>query len=164
MFKRCCDSRMKLRGAAARLAARCPRVSIAALRAGDEFIRRTSARGTASSRRRIEPIIEVTTGPLETIFREWIFLGSQRPPTIIRDSACQKKPRLANWRFPFGKDALMLVLSRQLGEAVFIGDDTVVRVLQVNATQVKLGVEAPKDTLVLRQELTDRVRPRRDEG
>lgn len=47
----------------------------------------------------------------------------------------------------------MLILTRQLGEAFFIGSDITVEVVSVNGGQVKLGIEAPKSVLVLREEL-----------
>lgn len=47
----------------------------------------------------------------------------------------------------------MLVLSRYVGQSFFIGDDIEIKVLGVRGDQVKVGVTAPKDVMVLREEL-----------
>jgi carbon storage regulator len=47
----------------------------------------------------------------------------------------------------------VLVLSRKVGEAVVIGGNVRVRVVSIRGTQVRLGVEAPDDVAILRQEL-----------
>lgn len=47
----------------------------------------------------------------------------------------------------------MLVLSRKPGETLHIGNNIVLRVLEVNGTRVRLGIEAPHDVPVLRGEL-----------
>jgi carbon storage regulator len=52
----------------------------------------------------------------------------------------------------------MLVISRKVGESIVIGDSIVVTVVQTQRGRVRLGVEAPPDVLVLRQELQDRPR------
>ena len=51
----------------------------------------------------------------------------------------------------------MLVLSRKNGEALRIGSDVLVRVLVSSRGQVRLGIEAPPELLVLREELYERV-------
>lgn len=53
----------------------------------------------------------------------------------------------------------MLVLSRRIGEALLINKDIVVRILGVNRGQVKIGVEAPKEVEVLREEVLDKNKP-----
>jgi carbon storage regulator len=53
----------------------------------------------------------------------------------------------------------MLVLSRRVGECVVVGGEIIVRVVAVHGNQVRLGIEAPKDVRVLRQELAGRVPP-----
>ena len=63
----------------------------------------------------------------------------------------------------------MLILTRRIGETLKIGDTVSVTVLGAQGNQVKLGIEAPKDVTVLREELRDRdgrkSRPRaEDEG
>lgn len=49
----------------------------------------------------------------------------------------------------------MLVLSRRSGEQLRIGDDVVVEVLEISGGRVRLGITAPRDTAVLRDELID---------
>jgi carbon storage regulator len=47
----------------------------------------------------------------------------------------------------------MLVLTRKIGERIRIGDTVTVRVLEVRGTQVRLGVEAPADVRIFREEI-----------
>jgi len=47
----------------------------------------------------------------------------------------------------------MLILTRRIGEKLLIGDDIEVVVLDVNRNQVKVGIKAPRDMTVLREEL-----------
>jgi carbon storage regulator len=47
----------------------------------------------------------------------------------------------------------MLVVSRKRGEAVCIGDDIIVRVLESSGGSVRLGIDAPKQVPILREEL-----------
>ncbi len=47
----------------------------------------------------------------------------------------------------------MLVLSRKVGQALIIGNDVVVRLLEIRGQQVRLGVEAPSNVSVVREEL-----------
>ena len=47
----------------------------------------------------------------------------------------------------------MLVLSRRLGESVMIGDDITVTVLEVRGDIVRLGIDAPRDVKVHREEV-----------
>lgn len=49
----------------------------------------------------------------------------------------------------------MLVLSRGVGEAVRVGSLVSVRVLSARGGKVKLGIEAPEDVKLLREELAD---------
>ena len=49
----------------------------------------------------------------------------------------------------------MLVLTRKVGESIKIGDDIYIRVVQVKGKQVRIGVEAPRETKVQREELGD---------
>ncbi len=58
----------------------------------------------------------------------------------------------------------MLVLSRRVGETVWIGEGVAVRVLGVKGNQVRLGIEAPEDVLILREEIADGVDPEKSAG
>jgi carbon storage regulator len=48
----------------------------------------------------------------------------------------------------------MLVLTRKLGESLVIAEDITVTVIQIASGQIRLGVEAPRQVRVLRQELS----------
>ena len=50
----------------------------------------------------------------------------------------------------------MLVLSRKIGEALRIGEDIELVILDVNRGQVRIGIEAPKSTNIVRSELLNR--------
>lgn len=50
----------------------------------------------------------------------------------------------------------MLILTRRIGENIIIGDDIIIRVLDINH-QVKLGVEAPRDISVHREEIYEKI-------
>ncbi len=47
----------------------------------------------------------------------------------------------------------MLILTRKVGEIIRIGDDVTIRVLEVRGSQVRLGVEAPADVRIFREEV-----------
>lgn len=51
------------------------------------------------------------------------------------------------------KDTTMLVLSRKLGEKIVIGDNIVLTVVKIDRNQVRLGIEAPGDVPVFREEI-----------
>jgi carbon storage regulator len=51
----------------------------------------------------------------------------------------------------------MLILTRRIGEKLVIGDDIMVTVLGVKGTQVRIGVDAPDDVAIHREEIYDRV-------
>lgn len=51
----------------------------------------------------------------------------------------------------------MLVLSRKLGEAIVIGDDITVTVLEVRGNQVRLGFTAPAEMPIHREEICQRI-------
>ncbi|SES71700.1 carbon storage regulator [Salinibacillus kushneri] len=47
----------------------------------------------------------------------------------------------------------MLVLTRKAGESIQIGDDVEVKIVGVDGDQIKLGIDAPKDVDIHRQEI-----------
>jgi len=51
----------------------------------------------------------------------------------------------------------MLILSRRVNEKIVIGDDVVISVVEVRGDQVKLGIEAPRNVKVFRQEVFDAI-------
>ena len=51
----------------------------------------------------------------------------------------------------------MLILTRRVGETVMIGDEVTVTVLGVKGNQVRVGVNAPKDVAVHREEIYERI-------
>jgi len=52
----------------------------------------------------------------------------------------------------------MLVLTRRVDESIAIGDSITVTVLAVEGDRVKLGITAPRDVLILRQEVVEAVK------
>lgn len=57
----------------------------------------------------------------------------------------------------------MLILTRRVGETLIIGEEVTVTVLGIKGNQVRIGVKAPKDVSVHREEIFERIRVERGE-
>lgn len=51
----------------------------------------------------------------------------------------------------------MLILTRRVGESLMIGDEVTITVLGVKGNQVRIGVDAPRDVAVHREEIFNRI-------
>lgn len=58
----------------------------------------------------------------------------------------------------------MLILTRRAGETVMIGSDVKITVLGVKGNQVRIGISAPKDVAVHREEIFDRIQSEQTPG
>jgi len=58
----------------------------------------------------------------------------------------------------------MLILTRRVGETVMIGNEVTVTVLGVKGNQVRIGVNAPKDVAVHREEIYERIKREEDDS
>jgi carbon storage regulator len=59
---------------------------------------------------------------------------------------------------PAALEENVLILSRKLGESVHIGDDIVIRVVELRRSRVRIGIEAPADVRIRREEHLTRER------
>ncbi|HBO3794902.1 TPA: carbon storage regulator CsrA [Pseudomonas aeruginosa] len=57
----------------------------------------------------------------------------------------------------------MLILTRRVGETLMVGDDVTVTVLGVKGNQVRIGVNAPKEVAVRREEIYQRIQKEKDQ-
>jgi len=52
----------------------------------------------------------------------------------------------------------MLILTRKLGEQITIGDDITITLIEIKGSHVKLGIDAPKNVVIHRREIYERIR------
>jgi carbon storage regulator len=75
-------------------------------------------------------------------------MDSEKMLTRIKFAACVNAP--------------MLILTRRAGETLRIGDNVEVTVMAVNGAQVRIGIKAPRDVIVDREEIAERKRREKD--
>ena len=51
----------------------------------------------------------------------------------------------------------MLILTRKIGEGIILGDDIRISILEIRGKQIRIGIEAPADVVVLREEIYQRI-------
>ncbi len=51
----------------------------------------------------------------------------------------------------------MLVLTRKLGEGIVIGDDVIIKVIEMKGGAVRIGIDAPRSKKIYRQEIFDKI-------
>lgn len=56
----------------------------------------------------------------------------------------------------------MLVLSRKVGEKIYIGADIIITVVEINGNKVRVGIQAPKDKSVHREEVLNEIKKAED--
>jgi carbon storage regulator len=52
----------------------------------------------------------------------------------------------------------MLILTRRVGETVVIGDNVTVAIIGIKGSQIRIGINAPRDVTVHREEIYERIR------
>lgn len=57
----------------------------------------------------------------------------------------------------------MLILTRRVGETLMVGDDVSITVLGVKGNQVRVGINAPKDVPIHREEIYQKIKAKKDE-
>ncbi|GAB6183180.1 carbon storage regulator CsrA [Thermodesulfovibrio hydrogeniphilus] len=52
----------------------------------------------------------------------------------------------------------MLILTRKIGQSIRIGDDIIVKIVDIDGSQIKIGIEAPKGIAIFREELYEKLK------
>jgi carbon storage regulator len=60
-------------------------------------------------------------------------------------------------------EKMMLILTRRMGETIIVGDSVKFTVLGIKGNQVRIGVDAPKDLAVHREEIYLRIQKEKDD-
>ncbi len=58
----------------------------------------------------------------------------------------------------------MLILTRRAGEAIMVGDEVTVTIIGIKANQVRIGVDAPRQIAVHREEIYHRIQAEKDQA
>ncbi len=56
----------------------------------------------------------------------------------------------------------MLILTRRVGEKLIIGDDIIITILSLKGNQIRVGIDAPREVKVHRQEVFDRIQKEKE--
>ncbi len=51
----------------------------------------------------------------------------------------------------------MLILTRKIGEGIILGDDIRISIMEIRGKQIRIGIEAPANVVVLREEIYQRI-------
>jgi carbon storage regulator len=89
------------------------------------------------------------------------------PPCVLKEAATGKRftvsytqptsALLEHASLKAIKEKSMLILTRKVGESINIGDDITITILGVSGQQVRIGINAPKDVAVHREEIYQRI-------
>ena len=92
-----------------------------------------------------------------------MYLHKNEPANTLRASLRVADLQVAHETKTISLD-IMLILTRRIGESLRIGDHVQVTVLGVKGNQVRIGVDAPKDISVHREEVYERIKREREVG
>lgn len=79
------------------------------------------------------------------------------PYDFVISIACRRAKEFAKFIQRIRASDIMLVLSRKIGERILIGDDIAITVVRITGGGVRLGIEAPNELPVIREELKQRL-------